>query len=270
MIRKPNFKLNWKYALGELVLIFMGISLAIWFNNWNDQRKRNRLEKEILIQIYNDVRANQDDLLSDLDKLIFGVKSHQNITKYFAEDRPYVDSMCFDFHWITKDEYVFPIKGGYENLKANGLNLVKNDSILSLIQLTFEFAYPRISRDTPFYPDLTDHFFPYYQTHFVPNEDVNLVFERTTPLRYWRFPYISNFGGAPQVTHIGYIPLDYEALKKDTQFKMLMHQADEYRNGKVKQYLNVRSLLELLKQQIEVELKDELNKASEEATDTPD
>ena len=35
MIRKPNFKLNWKYALGELALIFLGISLAIAFQNWN-------------------------------------------------------------------------------------------------------------------------------------------------------------------------------------------------------------------------------------------
>lgn len=28
MIRKLNFKLNWKYAPGEVLLIFIGISLA--------------------------------------------------------------------------------------------------------------------------------------------------------------------------------------------------------------------------------------------------
>lgn len=257
MIRKPNFKLNWKYALGELVLIFLGISLAIWFNNWNDLQKRKRLEKDILLQIQRDIKTNQDDLLNDLDQLMFGIQSHDNIKQYFAEDRAYVDSMCFDFYWIKKDEYVFPVKGGYENLKANGLDLVKNDSILQLIQLTFEFAYPRISRDTPFYPDIDLFFFPYYQKHFLPNEDVNLVFERTTPLRYWRFPYISNFNTKPQVSQIGYVPLDYDALKKDTEFKMLMHQADEYRRGKVKQYLNVKQLLELLEVQIELELKEE-------------
>jgi hypothetical protein len=29
---------NWKYAFGEVSLIFIGITLAVWFNNWNQRR----------------------------------------------------------------------------------------------------------------------------------------------------------------------------------------------------------------------------------------
>lgn len=53
MIRKPNFKLNWKYALGELVLIFLGISLAIAFQNFNEDRKMAKEEKLVLHEIKN-------------------------------------------------------------------------------------------------------------------------------------------------------------------------------------------------------------------------
>ncbi|RKQ51534.1 hypothetical protein BXY85_2561 [Roseivirga pacifica] len=37
-----KLKLNWRYAIGEIILIFIGISLAIAFQNWNDNRKENR------------------------------------------------------------------------------------------------------------------------------------------------------------------------------------------------------------------------------------
>ena len=32
-------KINWQYAIGEVILIFVGITLAIAFNNWNEERK---------------------------------------------------------------------------------------------------------------------------------------------------------------------------------------------------------------------------------------
>ena len=35
-----------RYAIGEIFLIFVGITLALWFNNWNDQRRLRELEDE--------------------------------------------------------------------------------------------------------------------------------------------------------------------------------------------------------------------------------
>jgi len=43
--RKFQNVINWKNALGEIALIFIGISLALWFDNWNDQRKDQQLTK---------------------------------------------------------------------------------------------------------------------------------------------------------------------------------------------------------------------------------
>ena len=56
---KPNM-VNWKYILGEIFLIFIGISLAIWFNNWNasnqiDENKRVAIDK-IEEEIQNNLR----------------------------------------------------------------------------------------------------------------------------------------------------------------------------------------------------------------------
>ena len=62
--------------------------------------------------------------------------------------------MCFDFEWLIKDEYMYPITASYDLLKKEGLELIKNDSIRIITQRTFEFILPRISKQNPFYPDL--------------------------------------------------------------------------------------------------------------------
>lgn len=36
------------YAIGEIVLIFAGITLSIWFSNWNDARKDRDAEVKLL------------------------------------------------------------------------------------------------------------------------------------------------------------------------------------------------------------------------------
>ena len=36
---KENRRLNLKYIFGEILLLFIGINLAIWFNNWNTSKK---------------------------------------------------------------------------------------------------------------------------------------------------------------------------------------------------------------------------------------
>lgn len=258
MIRKPKFKPNWKYALSELLLIFLGISLAIWFNNWNDEQKRDRLEQDILKQVYKDVLANKGDIDSDLIQLEFGLESHLNIDKYIREDAPYADSMCFDFYWLKKDEYTFPIRAGYENLKAAGLDLIKNDSILQLIQYTFESGYTRISRSTPFYPDLDQYYTEFYKQHFLPNKDMKLLFKRNTDEYSVNYPYLDRLGNRLIPTQIGYVPHDFEALKKNPEFLVMLRQSFNYRTYKVRQYQRVQAICDQLLSKIEKELGEEV------------
>ncbi|MGB5204356.1 MAG: hypothetical protein WBN63_09225 [Eudoraea sp.] len=54
--------LNWKYILGEILLIFFGISLAIWFNNWNEDSKINTNKKIALDKIEDEIQNNLGEL----------------------------------------------------------------------------------------------------------------------------------------------------------------------------------------------------------------
>ena len=47
-----------KYAFGEIILVMIGILLALQVNNWNDNRKNNVQEQQILKQLTEDYNSN--------------------------------------------------------------------------------------------------------------------------------------------------------------------------------------------------------------------
>lgn len=251
MIRKPYFKLNWKYALGELILIFLGISLAIWFNNWNDSRKDKNLERSLLNQIYDEIDNSLGDVESDLSILIQGLKSHYTVYDAINSDEPYSDELAFHFFFMQRDEYTYPILTTYESAKLNGLKVISDDTIRYLIERLYEFEIPRVEKQQSFYPDISQHYGAFYNKHFKPNTDLDLKFEL-----YWAdgdttyFPRPNTVPFRTEQETIGYIPLDFEGLKKNKEFKMLMSKEREYRNYKIRQYQRIVRDSELIKARI--------------------
>ena len=47
-----------RYAIGEIVLVMLGILLALQVNNWNEERKNNIKEQQILKQLTEDYNSN--------------------------------------------------------------------------------------------------------------------------------------------------------------------------------------------------------------------
>jgi len=52
-----------KYAIGEILLVMIGILLALQVNNWNEQRKSNKQESLLLRQLHLDVNSNLNEVL---------------------------------------------------------------------------------------------------------------------------------------------------------------------------------------------------------------
>lgn len=40
-----------KYAVGEIVLVVIGILIALQINNWNETRKQDKAEKEFITSV---------------------------------------------------------------------------------------------------------------------------------------------------------------------------------------------------------------------------
>ena len=73
LIAKSKFYKYLKYALGEIVLVVIGILIALQINNWNEENRKDVLFQDSLEQIYNGLKAdidNYDSLQKGLIKQI--------------------------------------------------------------------------------------------------------------------------------------------------------------------------------------------------------
>lgn len=64
---KKSTKSNWKYIFREIILLFIGINLAIWFNNWNESKKINQTKTIAIKNIVEEIRSNQKELNTALN-----------------------------------------------------------------------------------------------------------------------------------------------------------------------------------------------------------
>ena len=66
-------KIKWKYALGEILIVIIGISIAFWLNNWkensaNQQQKKQYLEN-LVLDIQQEINQLEENQKSIHDKL---------------------------------------------------------------------------------------------------------------------------------------------------------------------------------------------------------
>ncbi|HEY9117884.1 MAG TPA: DUF6090 family protein [Roseivirga sp.] len=129
MIRKPNFKLNWKYAFGEIALIFVGISLAIAFQNWNENRKQIKVEADLLTQLRQDLVGLKDELEVDIEAAQNIISLTDSILFYdsIGSQKPFIGYFLRSGkETFLSDVQVFPTSATYENLKSIGLEIISD------------------------------------------------------------------------------------------------------------------------------------------------
>ncbi len=69
---------NWKYIFGEIFLLFVGINLAIWFNDWNASKTIQKNKEIALEKIEEEIKAN-------LEQLVENSTLNQEIPSFFSE-----------------------------------------------------------------------------------------------------------------------------------------------------------------------------------------
>jgi hypothetical protein len=230
----------------EIVIIIVGVLLAFYVTKLGDSQKQDQTEKEIIKQVYFELKENLVDLEQDLAVLKVAYLSNLRVLSFLESDKKISDSLVMDFHWMTQDEYIFPNTSGYENLKSFGLNLIKNDSLRNLITLVYNNDFPRITVGNNFNPNINQFLLPYYQENFALNKNSALKYELklndSTAITYPR--KISN----DLYLKIGYKPLNVDALKKDEAFLILANKTIEMRMHKLNYYsISIKRVKDILK-----------------------
>ena len=118
-----------RYAIGEIVLVVIGILIALSINNWNEAKKTKQFEFKILKDINTSMEGNFFQLEMCIKSNQKSIKSAEIILKFLDKNLAYHDSL--NVHFSKSLEWCTPSfqNSGYESLKSYGLNLITNDSI---------------------------------------------------------------------------------------------------------------------------------------------
>ncbi|MBC3847907.1 hypothetical protein H8K90_16040 [Winogradskyella echinorum] len=118
-----------KYAIGEIVLVVIGILIALSINNWNEKDKLKTEEIKFLKNFkqsliadieFNNFRFNKYDLTKESISILLN---------HMEQDLPYQDSLKYHFGRITQSWKPKINTEVFEALKSKDVNLISNDNL---------------------------------------------------------------------------------------------------------------------------------------------
>ncbi|MFC1785697.1 DUF6090 family protein [Candidatus Neomarinimicrobiota bacterium] len=129
LIEKTQLKKYLFYAVGEIVLVVIGILIALQINNWNENRKLTIKELKILNELRSDLNQNMSDIESNLNSLTQSIQSNEIIKYHIENQLPNNDSMNYHFSLLNAYVAFTMNQTTYDNLKQIGIDIISNDSL---------------------------------------------------------------------------------------------------------------------------------------------
>lgn len=173
------------YAAGEILLIFVGITLAIWFSNWNETRHVRAQEAQALADIATNLRVNADVIRGKISEDRKSVASCERVTAALARRDAWSSTLgkeLMECRWWTSP---FFNSAAYDSLKAKGTDLIADQALRAQIVNLYEQVYAFLMNDTDkvfwvfhsavMEPVFNHHVYPVSADEYVPNDYSSLL-----------------------------------------------------------------------------------------------
>jgi hypothetical protein len=127
-----------RYAIGEIVLVVIGILIALQINNWNEKRKVHLTERILLTSLKEDLSRNKELIDSNISGLKFIIGRIEVLLDAYSEHLPYNDSLNGYFHLAR----VFPESQlsfvAFDEIKTKGTDIIESTDLRKKIVELFE------------------------------------------------------------------------------------------------------------------------------------
>ena len=133
-----------KYAIGEIVLVVIGILIALQINNWNNELSNKKDEQYVLTEVLKNLEEDAvlvDEIIIQRQKAKTAVIALQ---KFLNSETKTSDSLQFYLVNLLTFERYFPINNAYEILKSKGLQLTNNE-LTTKISRYYDYEQPKMS-----------------------------------------------------------------------------------------------------------------------------
>ena len=139
-----------RYAIGEIVLVVVGILIALYINNWNEERKGRKIGTALLKNLTSDLIRNQELLTRDILWHKNAVNSINILVKVHKENIPYHDSLQKHFDNARKFPDPRLSFAAYQEIKNKGLDFISSPElkkkIIDLYEVSIEDMIVTLNR----------------------------------------------------------------------------------------------------------------------------
>ena len=193
------------YAIGEIILVVIGILIALQINNWNEIQKLKGEEIKLIQSFKTSIEADTLTINNYITEFSIIEKKINRIARYIEEDLSYSrDSLHFAHAtatwWVNIDQEIFT------TVTSANLNNISNDELKKEITSYYSYASGKFDTSITNYED-------YIHEHGVRN-----IFNS-------RFTGFGSFPGGGQKQMY---PNNWEALKKDKEYRYFLKTQQNY------------------------------------------
>ena len=132
------------YAIGEILLISIGILIALNLNNWNQDQTAKAVEIKTLKEIYQGLSDDLKDLQVSLTFYRNSKNSSDILVSHFKNKLPYNDTLDSHFGKLGLFAVLSVRTGPFETLKSRGMETITNDTLRLKIANLYDLNYKTI------------------------------------------------------------------------------------------------------------------------------
>jgi len=137
-----------KYAIGEIILVVIGILIALQINTWNENRKHAIAEQEFFKSITNDLKLDLEFINYVQSYFKPKIDAYNLLRNRYSQDydshKTVIDSLMV-VYLFTGNRTFYPVSGAFKSVIAgNEINTYSQKNIIQDIIKLYGSNYDRI------------------------------------------------------------------------------------------------------------------------------
>ncbi|MEJ2584736.1 MAG: DUF6090 family protein [Robiginitalea sp.] len=135
------------YALGEILLVVMGILIALQIDNWNENRKLQARQTQLLTDLRADLEETLEELKQGKEFNALTLARYRTLMQAIDTDAPHSAEIDEASSFLPLFHVPRFSRTTYESIKSQGLDLITNDSLKRQVTELYENDFTYLKED---------------------------------------------------------------------------------------------------------------------------
>ena len=234
LLTENKFSKYLLYAFGEIVLVVIGILIALQINNWNTINQTREVEVKYLKEIAKNLESDMGDIQFNINFNETRNRAIEIVLNSLENDVAYSDTLDIYFGSLLYTTRSVVDYSAFDALKSQGLEIISKDSLRQLISKLYSYHYHNV-------------------IDFEIQDDHALQYEIVMPTVLSRLKIRKGEGN--DISQQLASPIDFDALKRDDEFKNSLVMNKDLREYMLINYRGLEKRVNICRVAIEKELK---------------